>query len=124
MTNVFEHDFDANLEKHEEKKTIDDILKEVSKYIKKKDNKTIFGPYPNAYAARRIVRLINRLYPLKKCENTPKNVCLYYHIGECLGFCSKKIDKTQVEKMETEILSFLRKNKTTYNERSESHKCS
>ena len=64
----------------------------VSRYlnIRKKDNKTIFGPYPNAYAARRIVRLINRLYPLKKCSGMPKQVCLYYHIGECLGYCSKK----------------------------------
>jgi len=84
----------------------------VSRYlnIKKKDNKTIFGPYPNAYAARRIVRLINRLYPLKKCEGSPKQVCLYYHIGECLGFCSKKIDQEKLQKMESEILSFLRGN--------------
>jgi len=84
----------------------------VSRYlnIKKRDNKTIFGPYPNAYAARRIVKLINRLYPLKKCEGMPKNVCLYYHIGEFLGYCTKNIDKEKLEKMETEILSFLRGN--------------
>ena len=84
----------------------------VSRYlnIKKKDNKTIFGPYPNAYAARRIVKLINRLYPLKKCEGNPKKVCLYYHIGECLGYCTKSIDKNKLEIMEEEILSFLRGN--------------
>ena len=46
----------------------------ISRYlnIKKKDNRYLFGPYPNAYAARRIVNLINRLYPLKKCEGMPK----------------------------------------------------
>jgi len=84
----------------------------VSRYlnIKKRDNKTIFGPYPNAYAARRIVKLINRLYPLKKCEGMPKQVCLYYHIGECLGFCAKKLDKEKLQQMESEILSFLRGN--------------
>jgi len=84
----------------------------VSRYlnIRKRDNKTIFGPYPNAYAARRIVRLLNRLYPLKKCEGMPKNVCLYYHIGECLGYCNKNIDKIKLEQMENEILSFLRGN--------------
>lgn len=84
----------------------------VSRYlnIKKRDNKTIFGPYPNAYAARRIVKLINRLYPLKKCEGMPKNVCLYYHIGECLGYCTKNINKENQEQMELEILSFLRGN--------------
>lgn len=84
----------------------------VSRYlsIKKKDNKILFGPYPNAYAARRIVNLINRLYPLKKCNGNPKKVCLYFHIGECLGYCEKKVDSLKLETMEKEILSFLRGN--------------
>jgi len=77
--------------------------------IKKRDKKKLFGPYPNAYAARRIVNLINRLYPLKKCNNG-KELCLYYHIGECLGYCTKNIDKDKVISMENEILSFLRGN--------------
>lgn len=82
----------------------------VSRYlnIRKKDNKKLFGPYPNAYAARRIVNLLNRLYPLKKCEGSPKDVCLYYHIGECLGYCSKRVDNEKVMQMEQEILDFLR----------------
>ena len=85
---------------------------QVSRYlnIRKKDKKMLFGPYPNAYAARKIVALINRLYPLKKCDIMPKKVCLYYHIGECLGFCEKKVDQAQLDEMENEILSFLRGN--------------
>lgn len=84
----------------------------VSRYlnIKRKDKKKLFGPYPNAGAARRIVNLLNRLYPLKKCEGKPKDVCLYYHIGECLGYCKKDYDKDKVIQMENEILSFLRGN--------------
>lgn len=84
----------------------------VSRYlsVKKKDKKMLFGPYPNAYAARKIVNLINRLYPLKKCEGMPKNVCLYYHIGECLGYCEKHVDKDKLNKMEADILEFLRGN--------------
>ncbi len=84
----------------------------VSRYlnIRKKDGKKLFGPYPNAYAARRIVNLLNRLYPLKKCEGNPKDVCLYYHIGECLGYCSKVINQTKVTEMEQEILAFLKGN--------------
>ena len=84
----------------------------VSRYlsIKKKDHKKLFGPYPNAYAARRIVALLNRLYPLKKCEGNPKKVCLYYHIGECLGYCEKSYKEEDLAKMETEILSFLNGN--------------
>lgn len=70
----------------------------------------LFGPYPNAYAARKIVALINRLYPLKKCDTMPKKVCLYYHIGECLGYCEKHVNQEKLMKMEEEILSFLRGN--------------
>ena len=84
----------------------------ISRYlnIRKKDNKMLFGPYPNAFAAKKIVNLINRLYPLKKCEGNPKELCLYYHIGECLGYCVNSIDKNKVFEMEEEILSFLRGN--------------
>ena len=65
----------------------------------------LFGPYPNQYAARRLVNLINRLYPLKKCDTMPKKVCLYYHIGECLGYCEHpNIDTSS---MKAEILSIL-----------------
>lgn len=84
----------------------------VSRYInlKRSMKKVLFGPFPNAYAARRIVRLLNRLYPLKKCEGNPKEVCLYYHIGECLGYCEKKVDEQKVKDMENEIISFLKGN--------------
>ena len=78
--------------------------------VKKNKDKLLFGPFVNAYAARRIVNLINRLYPLKKCDNTPKNVCLYYHIGECLGYCTKSIDNNKILEMEEEIIKFLKGN--------------
>jgi excinuclease ABC subunit C len=87
-------------------------LLKVSRYlnIKKKDNKILFGPFPNQGAARRVVNLINRLYPLKKCNGSEKKVCLYYHIGECLGYCQHLENKSDIESMENEILSFLRGN--------------
>ena len=75
-----------------------------------KKSSHLFGPYPNVYAARRLVNLLNRLYPLKKCDTMPKKVCLYYHIGECLGYCEHKdIDITS---MKNEILSILNGNDT------------
>ena len=46
---------------------------------------------------------------MKKCENK-KELCLYYHIGECLGYCSKDLNQNKVKEMEKEILSFLRGN--------------
>lgn len=54
---------------------------------KKKPSGRLFGPYPNVYGARETVRLLNRLYPLRKCETLPKKECLYYHIGQCLAPC-------------------------------------
>ncbi|MDD2207938.1 MAG: excinuclease ABC subunit UvrC [Bacilli bacterium] len=84
----------------------------VTRYLKIKKNKdkVLFGPYVNSYAARRIVNLINRLYPLKKCNTMPKEVCLYYHIHECLGYCVKEIPNEEILAIEKEILSFLRGN--------------
>lgn len=80
--------------------------------IKKSKNRKLFGPYPNQGAARRVVNLINRLYPLKKCEGNPKELCLYYHIKECLGYCVKEVSDEDVFNMEQEIISFLRGNDT------------
>ncbi len=70
----------------------------------------LFGPYPNAYAARKTVQLLNRIYPFRKCHTMDKSVCLYYHIGECLGYCQKNIDNNEVKKMINEVTSFLKGN--------------
>lgn len=75
-----------------------------------KKSSHLFGPYPNVYAARRLVNLLNRLYPLKKCDTMPKKVCLYYHIGECLGYCEHK--DIYITPMKNEILSILNGNDT------------
>lgn len=78
---------------------------------RKRRNRTrLFGPYPNVTAARTIVNLLNRIYPLRKCNTYNKKPCLYYHIGQCLGYCSKTYDKEELKNMESEILSFLRGN--------------
>ena len=78
-----------------------------NKDIKKNRSSHIFGPYPNVSAAREVVYVVNRLYPLRKCKNMPKKECLYYHIGECLGYCTKKVGKDVISSMKSEIISFL-----------------
>ena len=78
--------------------------------IKKRRDTKLFGPYPNVTAARNVVDMINRLYPLKKCKHYEKKECLYYHIGQCLGYCTKDIDMEIVNKMKSEIISFLNGN--------------
>jgi len=70
----------------------------------------LFGPYPNAYAARRTVELLNRIYPFRKCHTMDKKVCLYYHIGQCLGYCEKKVDNDIIKTMVDEVTSFLKGN--------------
>ena len=70
----------------------------------------LFGPYPNANAARKTVQLLNRIYPFRKCHNVDKKVCLYYHIGECLGYCEKKVSQDKLNKMIKEVTSFLKGN--------------
>lgn len=70
----------------------------------------LFGPYPNVYAARKTVELLNRIYPFRKCHTMGKKVCLYYHIGQCLGYCEKKIDKEVIKNMVSEVTSFLHGN--------------
>ena len=83
-------------------------LKVVRNVKRKKDKNFLFGPYPNVYAARRTVSMINRLYPLRKCDKLKKDLCLYYHINECLGYCKYDIDEETITNMTKEIVSFLR----------------
>ena len=75
---------------------------------RKKNHTRLYGPYPNVLAARNTVNLLNRMYPLRKCKNYQKRPCLYFHIGECLGYCSNNIDKNKITEMENDIIRFLK----------------
>lgn len=75
---------------------------------RKKNKNRLYGPYPNVTAARSTVNLLNRMYPLRKCRTYNKRPCLYYHIGQCLGYCSNRIDKEQIKQMENDIIRFLK----------------
>lgn len=76
----------------------------------KKIKNNLFGPYPNVGAAKRVVEILNRIYPLKKCRTYEKRECLYYHIGECLGYCTHNVDEYKIKEMKNEIISFLNGN--------------
>ena len=66
---------------------------------KKRKNAKLFGPYPSSYAAKNIVNMLNRIYPMQKCRTFEDKLCLYYHIGECLGYCKLKVEKDKIEEM-------------------------
>lgn len=73
----------------------------------KKDGAKYFGPYPNASAANQTKKLLDRLYPLRKCRTMPDRVCLYYHIGQCLAPCEFTVTQDQNQQMIKEITRFL-----------------
>lgn len=83
-------------------------LKIVRNVKRKKNKNHLYGPYPNVSAARKTVNMINRIYPLRKCDNLKKDLCLYFHINECLGYCKKEVDKDSVDTMKKEIITFLK----------------
>lgn len=83
-------------------------LRIVRNVKRKKKKNHLYGPFPNVTAARKTVNIINRIYPLRKCEKLPKEVCLYYHIHECMGYCQKIVPQEEIEKMKKEIITFLK----------------
>lgn len=66
-----------------------------------------FGPYPNVHSANETKKLLDRLYPLRKCTKLPDKVCLYYHIGQCLAPCVYEVKEEQYKEMTQEITKFL-----------------
>ncbi|MCO6017232.1 MULTISPECIES: excinuclease ABC subunit UvrC [Carnobacterium] len=72
-----------------------------------KDKAIYFGPYPDVKAANETKKLLDKLYPLRKCKMLPNRVCLYYHLGQCLGCCVKDIPKETYTEMVEEIKRFL-----------------
>ena len=93
------------------------VLKIVRNTKRSKNKNKLYGPYPNVKAARTTVEMINRIYPLRKCDKLKKEVCLYYHIHECLGYCVKDIPKDEIDKMTKEITSFLNGDPTIISEK-------
>ncbi|KON86820.1 excinuclease ABC subunit C [Sporosarcina globispora] len=73
----------------------------------KKDRGKYFGPYPNVQAANETKKLLDRIYPLRKCSTLPDRVCLYYHLGQCLAPCVKNVSEGQYKQMTDEIAKFL-----------------
>ena len=74
----------------------------------KKDGGLYFGPYPDVGAANEIKRLLDRIFPFRKCTNLPSKVCFYYHIGQCLAHTICKKDEAYFKAMAQEVSNFLK----------------
>ena len=74
----------------------------------KKDGGLYFGPYPDVGAANEIKRLLDRIFPFRKCTNPPPKVCFYYHIGQCMAHTICKKDEAYFKSMAQEVSDFLK----------------
>ena len=72
-----------------------------------KDKGKYFGPYPNVQAANETKKLLDRIYPLRKCSTLPDRVCLYYHMGQCLAPCVETVSEETNKQLVDEIVRFL-----------------
>lgn len=66
-----------------------------------------FGPFPDATAARETYKLLDRLYPLRKCNHIPKKPCLYYSLNQCLAPCVRDVDQEEYVQIKKEIVKLL-----------------
>ncbi|WP_010532458.1 excinuclease ABC subunit UvrC [Lentibacillus jeotgali] len=73
----------------------------------KKDRGKYFGPYTNVMAAKEAKKLLDRLYPLRKCNNPPGRPCIYYHMGQCLACSEKPVPEETYKEITQSITSFL-----------------
>ncbi len=78
----------------------------VTRNVKNKKN-TYFGPYPSSQSASEMVRLINTLFPIRKCSTIGNKSCLYYHMHQCLGPCIHEVSHEQNLENRTKIRKFL-----------------
>lgn len=67
-----------------------------------------FGPFPNSNSAYKIIDLLNKIYPIRKCRNIPLRACLYYHMGQCLAPCINDIKEEDYKETVESIISFLK----------------
>ena len=74
----------------------------------KKDGGLYFGPYPDVGAANEIKRLLDRIFPFRKCTNPPSKVCFYYHLGQCMAHTVCHKDESYFKGMAQEVSDFLK----------------
>ena len=66
-----------------------------------------FGPYPNSSKAYKVIDLMNKVFPIRKCQNIPAHPCLYYHMGQCLAPCINKVQENKFIELRQSITRFL-----------------
>lgn len=78
----------------------------ITRHVKRKKNQ-VFGPFPDASSATQTLKLLDTIFPFRKCQKMPKKVCLYYHIHQCYGPCEFDIDPAIYKTMAKQVKRFL-----------------
>jgi excinuclease ABC subunit C len=77
----------------------------------RKDGALYFGPFSSAGSMRSTLKIVERLFPLRKCKgrNLPKRSrpCLNYQMGRCLGVCVNPVDPSEYRKIVQQVRLFL-----------------
>ena len=98
MDNTYYPYIQMTNEKHPRLKIVRDAKEKKAKH---------FGPFPDATAARETYKLLDRLYPLRKCNHIPKKPCLYYSLNQCLAPCVRDVDQEEYVQIKKEIVKLL-----------------
>lgn len=77
----------------------------------KHDGALYLGPYPHARDVKDVLKLLQGLYPIRRCKDSVfsrrKRPCILFEIGKCVGPCSDKIGKTEYRGLVDEMVDFL-----------------
>lgn len=83
-----------------------DAYLKISRSTKEKGY-SYFGPFPNGSHAFKMIDLLNKIYPLRKCKNLPDRPCLYYHLGQCMAPCIQEVPQKDIKEMVDSITRFM-----------------
>lgn len=79
----------------------------IARDIKKDKKARYFGPFPDANAAKATLKILQNMFPFRRCNHMGDKLCLYYHMHQCLGPCEKEIDKSIYEEYTQKVVSFM-----------------
>lgn len=67
-----------------------------------------FGPYPSSSSAYEMVKLVNQIFPIRKCRHLGRQECLYYHMHQCLAPCVRETDPKVQAAIKSDVVRFLK----------------
>lgn len=71
------------------------------------------GPFVNADALRKTLKILRKHFPYRSCKTMPKSPCIYYRLGKCDAPCIQNINKIKYQENVNTIVEIMQgKSKT------------